>query len=320
MARASRMISTLSMPMRGRSTGIPTTSSSGPGSRASGTPPAPGSRPVTRASAPARRAIASAMRTISRRYTTTRSGGGTPSTTSRWISPKGTRNSRAWYWWRASRSTSARAFRCEVSGRYGTLWKCTNSTSQPRFRRRHAATGESIPPESSAATVPPRRPAARPGRRRGRRRRRPPGAAPRRARSGPDPSRFTRVGKRWSTWAPSSRLISTDVIGKTLNARRAVIRNDSKLRPSSSWSTAARTARPPRRDDSASAKFAIPNTVATRSCHAGEIGGRLEVQHQAAGQLSNAPHAASGRRPRRGSVASWRRNSGRLPPFRLISW
>jgi hypothetical protein len=41
-----------------------------------------------------------------------------------------------------------------VAGRYGTLWKCTNSTRQPRFIMRHAATGESMPPESSAATVP----------------------------------------------------------------------------------------------------------------------------------------------------------------------
>ena len=52
-------------------------------------------------------------------------------------------------------STSSRALRREVSGRYGTLWKWTKTTRAPRFIRRQAATGESIPPESRAATVPP---------------------------------------------------------------------------------------------------------------------------------------------------------------------
>ena len=110
--------------------------------------------PVASASAPVRRAIASAMRSISRRYTTARAGGGTDSTTSRWISPNGTRRSCESYCHWVSRSTSARALAWEVAGRYGTLWKCTKSTRQPRFIMRQAATGESIPPESSAATVP----------------------------------------------------------------------------------------------------------------------------------------------------------------------
>src|SRR6058998_1451949 len=84
----------------------------------------------------------------------TRAGGGTVRTTSRWISPNGTRSRRDSYCHAVSRSTSVRAFACDVAGRYGTLWKCTNTTRQPRFIIRHAATGESMPPESSAATVP----------------------------------------------------------------------------------------------------------------------------------------------------------------------
>src|SRR2546422_1394048 len=81
----------------------------------------------------------------------TRAGGGTVRTTSRWISPNGTRSRRDSYCHAVSRSTSVRAFACDVAGRYGTLWKCTNTTRQPRFIIRHAATGESMPPESSAA-------------------------------------------------------------------------------------------------------------------------------------------------------------------------
>ena len=41
------------------------------------------------------------------------------------------------------------------------------------------------------------------------------------------------------TKAPSSRLSSTDVSGYDLNARRAVIRNDSNSRPSISRATTA---------------------------------------------------------------------------------
>ena len=89
-----------------------------------------------------------------RRYTITRTAGGTESTTSRWISPSGARKSSERYCHSVSRSTSARALACEVAGRYGTLWKCTKSTRHPRFIMRQAATGESIPPESSAVTVP----------------------------------------------------------------------------------------------------------------------------------------------------------------------
>ena len=110
--------------------------------------------PVANARAPLRRASASAMRTMRRRYTTTRAGGGTLITTSRWISPNGTRSRSARYCQAVRRSTSARAFSCDVGGRYGTLWKWTKSTRQPRFIMRHAATGESIPPDSNAATVP----------------------------------------------------------------------------------------------------------------------------------------------------------------------
>src|SRR6059036_1025191 len=86
----------------------------------------------------------------------TRAGGGTVRTTSRWISPNGTRSRRDSYCHAVSRSTSVRAFACDVAGRYGTLWKCTNTTRQPRFIIRHAATGESMPPDSNAATVPRR--------------------------------------------------------------------------------------------------------------------------------------------------------------------
>ena len=131
--------------------------------------------------------------------------------------------------------------------------------------------------------------------------------------------RFTRVGKCRRTRAPSSRLTWSDGIGKTLNVRRAVIRNDSKLRPSRSWSTAACTAvqlgreREPQREvrDAEHAGDPLPDP--------GEIGVRLEVQDQAAGQAADAPHAAPGRRLRRFRPRR-RRNSGRLPPFRLISW
>jgi len=56
--------------------------------------------------------------------------------------------------------------------------------------------------------------------------------------------RSTRVGARPRTKAPSSRFSSTLVSGYVLNARRALIRNDAKFRPSISraivafiWST-----------------------------------------------------------------------------------
>ena len=111
------------------------------------------------------------------------------------------------------RSTSARALACEVSGKYGTLWKCTNTTRQPRFIMRQAATGESMPPESSAATVPlpPTGRPPGPGRR----------SSETKASSGSTSttistsgcSRSTRVATRCSTNAPSARFSSTLVSG-----------------------------------------------------------------------------------------------------------
>ena len=47
--------------------------------------------PVASACAPWARASASAIRTMSRRYTTTRAAAGVARTTSRWSSPNGTR-------------------------------------------------------------------------------------------------------------------------------------------------------------------------------------------------------------------------------------
>src|SRR5215831_16346400 len=164
---------------------------------------------------------------MSRRYTTTRAMGLTDSTTSRWISPKGTKWRREKYCHWVSRPTSSRTLRMEASGRYGTLWKWTKRTRQPRFIMRQAATGESMPPEMRAATVPAEPTGSPPG----------PGQ-----RSGYTKAwwgststwisraawwRSTRASGRLArTCAPSSRLRSVDVSGKVLNARLRPSRED----------------------------------------------------------------------------------------------
>src|SRR5215813_7429104 len=85
------VISSLSMPISGRRIGRPAAPSMHARLESVCEATWPRLSPVTRAAAPAARARRSAMRIMSRRYTITRAGGGTESTTSRWISPNGTR-------------------------------------------------------------------------------------------------------------------------------------------------------------------------------------------------------------------------------------
>ena len=56
---------------------------------------------------------------------TTRSGGGTETTTCCWMAPNGTRNSRDRSCMRVSVATSSRALSCDVRDRMGYEWKCT---------------------------------------------------------------------------------------------------------------------------------------------------------------------------------------------------
>ena len=197
----------------------------------------------------------------------------------------------------------------EVHEDHPTARASSAATRPPgsRCRRRGA------PPPSRSSP-----PAARRGRAAGRSRRRPGRAAPRRARSAPDARGSPGAGRRASTWAPSSRLISTEDSGKVLKARRAVIRKDPKRAardrlihrgPQRLRGHAVRIAR---------AKLATPNDAA-RAARAGAPGRvAAEVEHDAPGELDQTTGPRS-------SIArsrfcwSWRRKSGRLPRLRLIS-
>ncbi len=58
------------------------------------------------------------------------------------------------YCQRASARARRRALSIVLWSCSGNAWKCAKTTVQPRFMRRQAATGESMPPESSAITRP----------------------------------------------------------------------------------------------------------------------------------------------------------------------
>ena len=110
--------------------------------------------PVTSTVAPERSASALAIRSMKRRYSTTRSGRRVFATISRCKFPNGTSISVERTCHRVRCAASSAAFSRLAADTSGCAWKCTKSSRSPRRIMRYAATGESIPPDSSAIPRP----------------------------------------------------------------------------------------------------------------------------------------------------------------------
>ena len=250
---------------------------------------------------------------------TTRSGGGTARTTCCWISPNGTQEQpRAELEPRQqlrpapapSPATRARGSDSCGSGR--------TATRQPRRIIRHAATGESMPPESRQTTRPldaDRQPA---------------GAAllaeevERLVGERLDVDR--QLGMRESTVQsraslirpPTSRSISGDVSGKRLSARRA----DTPERRRSSCRRVARGS--PRRSRRHRAPPGRPARNCRRRTRATTVAHHAPSPRRRRGRL-DAPHQHADRldvevRQRRAQIADQPRHEPRaVPPLRAIS-